>query len=141
MSGKRKLLASLLSLMMLASLGSITLASNNNEAFEFERFYSGGTDGTFTLTYLGRGCPATNDPNDYVFRINVNRSFPRSDWKMFSNNTRYQRTPSGRPIYGFRLDTASAYICVGTQEFSPILHPWSYWTPSGVQSNVYTWRR
>ena len=138
---KAILISGLLSIAVLALLGSVARAATNNEAFEFERFYTGGTDGTFSLTYWGRGCPATKDRTDYVFKIKINRSYRGSDWKMFSNNSRYQRTPTGRPIYGFGLDTSFPYICVGSQEFSSWLHPWSYWTTTGVQNNIYTWRR
>lgn len=122
-------------------LAPVAQASYNNEPFESERYYSGGTDGTFSLTYWGRGCPANNDRDDYVFRINVNRSFMGSDWKMFSNNSYYQRTPSGRVIYGYGLNTTFPYICVGSREFSPTWFPFRNWTTSGVQNNVYTWRR
>jgi hypothetical protein len=113
-----------------------------NEPFEFENFYSygGSKNGTWTLTYLGRG-GGYCDSNDYRFRINVYQSYPGNDWKMYSNNSRYQRTPTGRIPYGSQLDGANAHICFGAQEFSWVLHPWSYWTVAGVQQNVYTWRR
>lgn len=109
------------------------------DALEFERNPSG--SGRYSLTYLGRG-GGQCDSNDYRFRVNINQSSTRTDWKIYSDsNSRYQRTPTGRPIYGFQLDTTNAHICVGAQEFSILLHPWSYWTTSGVQSYVYTWRR
>jgi len=118
-------------------------AAFNDELFEPQSYYSysGPKDGTFTLTYVGRGCPYNGDPNDYRFRINVNRSYPGNDWKFYSNSSRYQRTPTNRIFKGYQLNTTSPYVCIGFKEFQWLLYPFTYWTVSGVQQNVYTWRR
>ena len=116
-------------------------AAWDNEAFESEA-PSGRYDGTFSLTYLGRGWQAWRcDWNDYVFRINVNRSYPGSDWKMYSNVNLYRRVPSGRPVYGFKLGGTDAHLCIGSSEFDRNKYPYTYWTVENVQRYVYTWRR
>ena len=118
----------------------------NNEAFEPQNYYSygGSKDGVFWLAYAGPGFDVGSDRcdwNDAVFFIRVNRSYARSDWKFFSSNGRYQRTPSGRPIYGHDLGGTNAHICVGASEFSRFTYPNTYWSAGGVQAYVYTWRR
>ena len=136
--------AALLLVLGLLGIGVIAAhAAYDNEPFEFLNYYTygGAKNGTFSLTYLGIG-GGKCDSNDRRFRVNVTQSYPGSDWKMYSGNSRYQKTPSGRTIYGHQLNTTSnAHICVGASEFSALLHPLSYWTTSGVQQNVYTWRR
>lgn len=140
---KKKLFAVLLAVVLVASVSTIAFASYNDEPFEPENYYTygGSKDGTFTLTYIGIG-GGRCDSNDRRFQVNINRSYPGSDWKYYSGNSRYQNTPTGRVPYGYNLDgPGGPHICVGAQEFSVILHPFSYWTTSGVESNVYTWRR
>lgn len=133
-----KIWALVVVLALLSLVASPAYAALTN-ALEFERNPSG--SGRYTLTYISRG-GGNCDSDDYRFRINVNQSSTRTDWKMYSdNNGRYQRTPSGRLIYGHQLDTPNAHICVGSREFSWLLYPTRYWTTSGVESNVYTWRR
>src|SRR5690242_11800796 len=118
---KTVMVRGLMALMILAAITPVAKAVWDNEAFESESYYSygGNKDGTFSLTYLGPGWGVSGDNcdwNDSVFRINVNRSYAGSDWKMYSSNSRYQRTPSGRPIYGFQLGGLNAHLCVGASE-------------------------
>lgn len=132
----------LLATVVLAVVYSTAFAAFNNEPFESENYYSygGSKNGVFSLTYLGIG-GGKCDSNDRRFRVNVNSSYRGSDWKLYSATGRYRRTPSGRVPYGYELDNPKAHICVGVSEFNWILYPFSYWTTSGAQSNVYTWRR
>ena len=118
----------------------VAYAAYNNEPFESEPFPSSGADGKFSLSYLGTG-GGKCDWLDYRFRVNVNRSYTGSDWKFFSGNSYYQRTPSGRPIYGHDLNTSNAHICIGAKEFSSWYYPRTAWNGAGVQNNIYTWRR
>lgn len=127
----RSLLAALVLSLLTVSTASAVF---NDELFEPLR-WTGSGDGTFSLTYQGRGCPAVGDPDDYRFKVNVNRSYNGSDWKFYSNNVLYQRTPTGRLFKGYRLDGNNAYVCIGKGEFL------LWWSVSGVQQNVYTWRR
>jgi len=125
------------------ALGLMSVAASwDAEAFESENYYSagGGKDGPYSLTYMGRG-GGRCDGSDYRFRINVTRSYKTSDWKMYSSNSRYQRTPSSRPVYGYQLGGTSAHICIGGTEFNSILRGNGAWTAAGVQSNIYVWRR
>ena len=140
---KTKLFTVLMAIALFGVWVATVAASTNSEPFESENYsiYGGTKDGTFSLTYVGRGCPATSDPDDYRFRVNVNRSYPGNDWKMYSSNSRYQHTPTGRVIFGFQLNTPNAYVCIGYKEFSPLFNPFSYWNINDVQQNVYTWRR
>jgi hypothetical protein len=132
--------------MVLAMLSlniSTALAAFNNEAFENESYaaYGGKKDGRFTLTHMGKG-GGRCDSNDQRFRVNVNRSYAGSDWKYYSDSKRYQQTPSGRPIFGFELNTTNAHICVGAKEFSSLIYGvGGAWTTGGVQSSITTWRR
>lgn len=126
-------------LLQVPGVQAISQFAYSNEAFESERFTWAG-DGTFSLTYLGVG-GGNCDSNDRRFRVNVNRSYRGSDWKYYSNNSYYMRTPSGRPIYGFQLNTVNAHICIGRSEFQWWIYPRSYWTENGVTQNIYTWRR
>lgn len=125
-------------------MGTVVRASYNNEPFEFEA-WTGRGDGTFRLTYLGVGCPSGTscacDGNDRRFRVNVNRSYPGSDWKSYSSSSRYRRTPSGREYYGHGLNGSNAYVCIGYSEFQSWRYPSTYWTTAGVNQYVYTWRR
>jgi hypothetical protein len=135
--------------LIIALLGAIAITANaslNDEPFEFENYnsYGGSKDGTFSLSYAGRGSAISWDKcdrTDYVFRVNINRSYSGSDWKLYSGTGRYQRTPSGRVPYGYNLDKTDAHLCIGGTEFNSFLHPFGYWTVQGVESNVYTWRR
>ena len=139
----RLVLATVMALFLVLVVAPSVYAAYNDEVFEALSYssYTGAKDGTFSLTYLGRGCTYNGDKNDYRFKVNVYRSYPGSDWKFYSNNSRYQRLPTGRLFKGYQLNTVNPYVCIGAQEFSPLLHPFSYWTVSGVQQNVYTWRR
>ncbi|MFZ1804644.1 MAG: hypothetical protein WAU05_12025 [Nitrospira sp.] len=115
------------------------------DPFEFDR-WTGQGDGTFSLTYLGQGCILKResckcDLNDHRFRVNVNRSSNRRDWKFWSGNKRYQGNPTKRAIYGFALDNSNAHVCIGSREFSSRDYPNTYWTTSGVVQNLYAWRR
>lgn len=119
--------------------------ANYIDPFEFER-WTGQGDGIFSLTSLGTGCifkreSCQCDWTDHRFRINVNRSSNRRDWKLWSGNSRYQRNPTGRPIYGFSLENSNAHVCIGSREFSSREFPDKYWTDSGVAQYLYTWRR
>jgi hypothetical protein len=131
---------------LMAVLATTAYAMTNNEPFESENFstYGGRKDGTFSLTYAGRGFSHWWDRcdwNDYIFRINVYRSYPGSDWKMYSGYSRFRNTPSGRAPYGHNLDSSNAHVCFGATEFDPGRYPYTYWTTSNVQYYVYTWRR
>lgn len=127
-----------------ALMGTAVRASYNNEPFEFEA-WTGRGDGVYRLSYLGVGCPSGTscacDGNDRRFRVNVNRSYPGSDWKSYSSNSRYRRTPSGRVYYGHGLGGTNPYVCIGYSEFQWWLYPSTYWTVDGAVQNVYTWRR
>ena len=143
---RKRFLVLVLILALIGPLTSVVYASFNNEPFESENYYTygGSKNGTFSLTYLNWGINVSGDKcdwNDRVFRVNVSSSYTGSDWKMYSNNTRYRRTPSGRVPYGHYLNTTSAHVCIGASEFSSSQYPNTYWSTSGAQSNVYTWRR
>jgi hypothetical protein len=117
-------------------------AAVNDEAFEFENFhtYRGKKDGVFSVSHAGRG-GGRCDGTDQRYVINLNRSYPGSDWKIFSNNSRYQRSPSGRTIYGFQLDRPGAHICVGAKDFFAVFTRGADWNIGDVARNVYAWRR
>jgi hypothetical protein len=127
------------------AIASWSLALAYSDPMEFEQWNSRNGDGTYSLTYLGTGCPSGQscecDWNDKRFRVNINRSSSRTNWRMWSGNGRYQKTPSGDTIYGHSLPGPASYVCIGFEEFQAWWHPLSYWTTSGVQRNLYTWRR
>lgn len=135
----KKLATVILSVVMLGILATTAYAANTNEVFEAQTFYTNYSepkDGVFSLTYLswgGGGC----DWNDRRFRVNVNYSSNYSDWKFYSNNVSYQRLPTGRLFKGYDLNTTNAHVCIGASEFWPS----GSWTHSGVQQNVYVWRK
>jgi len=138
----QKALALIIAMVALVAISATAFASFDNEPFESEDYYSygGSKDGVFSLTYEGVG-GGDCDSNDRRFSINVNYSYNGSDWNYYSSNGYYEETPSGRVPYGHSLDDWDAHVCFGAAEFSWILHPFSYWTTSGVENNVYTWRR
>lgn len=141
MSNKKraKVLSVIVGLMIFFISTGSAWALLDREPFEFENYYTygGAKDGVYTLSYVGIG-GGKCDGDDRRFKININRSYNGSDWKLFSSNTRYQNTPTRRPIYGYDLGTTNAHICVGKSEF---LYPFSYWTTSDVSYYVYAWRR
>lgn len=130
---------------LLASLTASTAFAYWEDAFEFER-WTGQGDGIFGLSYLGQGCwikreACKCDLNDYRFRVNVNKSSNKRDWKFWSSNGRYQANPTRRPVYGFSLDNSNAHVCIGAREFNARDYPNTYWTIDGVTRNLYSWRR
>lgn len=142
-SGRTRLLRSAAVALVLAAL-SFSTALAYSDAFEFVR-WTGRGDGTFSLSYLGRGClfkteSCQCDLSDYRFRVNVNRSSNFMNWRFWSGNGRYQKNPTGRPIYGHSLHNYNAHVCVGSREFSSREFPNTYWTTSGVTQYLYTWR-
>ncbi len=143
----KKIASVILALVLFGTFAATVYAAVNNEPFESENYYnSGGTKyGPFSLTYAGRGGAIwwdNCDWNDYVFRVNVRFSYPRDDWKMHSYaGTVYRQTPSGRVAYGHKLNTTNAHLCVGASEFDRNKYPYTFWTTSGVQNNVYVWIR
>jgi hypothetical protein len=128
-----------LTFLLLGILATTAYAANHNEIFEAQTFYTNYSepkDGVFSLTYLSWG-GGSCDWNDRRFRVNVNYSSNYSDWKFYSNNSGYQRLPSGRQFKGYSLNTTSAHVCIGASEFWPS----GSWTHSGVEQNVYVWRK
>jgi hypothetical protein len=125
---------------ILATTAYAQVQQAQSDLFEPENYYknySEPKDGVFSLTYVGLGCPAVGDLTDHRFRINVSYSSIYTDWKFYSNNSTYQRLPTGRLFNGYDLNTANGYVCIGTREF----WPFGSWTNAGVQQNVYVWRK
>lgn len=139
-----KLLATItLAIMLLGILATTVFAQAGAELFEAQSYYTyyGPKDGVFSLTYVGRGCPAVGDQNDYRFRINVSYSSIYTDWKFYSNNSSYSQLPTGRLFNGYGFNTTEPYVCIGSQEFTWLPWRWNYWTIAGVQQNIYVWRK
>ncbi len=131
----------MLVVMLLGVLATTVYAQSQVDLFESQNYYttSGPKDGVFSLTYVGQGCPAANDPDDYRFRINVTYSSIYKDWKFYSNNSKYQQLPTGRQFNGYRFDTTEPYICIGNREFWG--WPFNGWVVAEVEQNVYVWRK
>lgn len=138
-----KLLATIMLVVtLLGVLATTVYAQAQVDLFESQNYYTyyGPKDGVFSLTYVGRGCPAVGDPDDHRFRINVGYSSIYTDWKFYSFYSKYQQLPSGRLFNGYGFDTTDPYVCIGAREFLP----WwlgGGWTDAGVQQNVYVWRK